>query len=752
MSHNHYNNRGPEEGEISEDGEFKGGPGHNNNNRNNGNGNSKRSSGGGMNGISEGNVVEGRSRFGSEYHSASSKHHSSQSSYHDSRRYQQHQQQLYSRHQQQRSQPDSYGYKRSSSRSPSPSSKRFRRDSDDRKVSSYNRYHRDTQDLDIPSRPSSSSHQPTLPSAQKKQVRIQGHPNDSKTEEPPLEDIKFGDEIEDEEKRLIEERRKRRMAILEKHEKDRSASREGSVGSVSVSTNSVSTTVSPVKLVKRTSSKLGEENDEDIFAPEQRLNAKEGEGEGEGDEKGISATDYDSTLLDRRDKEEMLHVKDRREKVVVEHGMKESGDMFASDYQEVDKTSNKPETDTSTKKKVKKSKKKEIDMFDMFAADEDLDMFASETALDTGKKLPSMDSLPVIRSNTATNPTLTDNWDDADGYYRIILGEVLDNRYHVYSVLGKGVFSSVVKARDAMDGDKDVAIKMIRNNESMYKAGIKELSLLRKLQESDPEGKKHVIRMIRHFEHKHHLCIVFESLAMNLREVLKKFGKDVGLNIRAVRIYAQQMFMALSLFRKCEILHADIKPDNILVNERKNVIKICDLGSASDISENDITPYLVSRFYRAPEVILGLPYEYGVDMWSVGCTLYELYSGKILFPGRSNNQMLRLMMELKGKFPHKMIRKGQFSAGLFDDEMRFISKEFDKVTGKEGVKVMVIPLKPARDLRARLLADTSRMGEEEVRLVTLFVDLLDRIFTLNPEKRLTVKEALAHPFLVSGCA
>jgi serine/threonine-protein kinase PRP4 len=89
---------------------------------------------------------------------------------------------------------------------------------------------------------------------------------------------------------------------------------------------------------------------------------------------------------------------------------------------------------------------------------------------------------------------------------------------------------------------------------------------------------------------------------MNLREVLKKYGNNKGINLRAVRVYAQQLFLALSLLRKCNILHADIKPDNMLVNESKTVLKLADLGSASDATENDITPYLVSRFYRAPEI------------------------------------------------------------------------------------------------------------------------------------------------------
>lgn len=89
---------------------------------------------------------------------------------------------------------------------------------------------------------------------------------------------------------------------------------------------------------------------------------------------------------------------------------------------------------------------------------------------------------------------------------------------------------------------------------------------------------------------------------MNLREVLKKYGRDVGLNIAAVRSYTHQMLLALKLLRKCNILHADIKPDNILVNENKITLKLSDFGSACSVRENEPTPYLVSRFYRAPEI------------------------------------------------------------------------------------------------------------------------------------------------------
>jgi len=354
-------------------------------------------------------------------------------------------------------------------------------------------------------------------------------------------------------------------------------------------------------------------------------------------------------------------------------------------------------------------------------------------------------AMEQMKRSQKDNPNLTDNWDDAEGYYRMCIGETLDGRYNVYGYTGQGVFSNVIRARDIPRANQEVAIKIIRNNEVMHKTGLKELEILRKLNEADPDDKHHCVRLFRHFFHKQHLCLVFEPLAMNLREVLKKYGKDVGLNIKAVRSYCHQLFSALKLLKKVSILHADIKPDNILVNENKVMLKLGDFGSASLVAENDLTPYLVSRFYRSPEIILGMPYDYGIDMWSTACTIFELYTGKIMFAGNSNNQMLKLFMDFKGKLSNKLIRKGAFKDQHFDSSFNFLYREVDKLTEREKVVVMST-VNSARDLQVELLGGQN-LPEDQYRKVLQLRDMIDKALMLDSTKRLTVKDALNHPFV-----
>ncbi|XP_037084803.1 serine/threonine-protein kinase PRP4 homolog [Pollicipes pollicipes] len=97
------------------------------------------------------------------------------------------------------------------------------------------------------------------------------------------------------------------------------------------------------------------------------------------------------------------------------------------------------------------------------------------------------------------NPHLRDNWDDAEGYYRVRIGELLDARYAVYGYTRPGVFSNVVRARDQARGNQEVAVKIIRNNEIMHKTGLKELETLKKLNDADADDRYHCLRLFRHF-------------------------------------------------------------------------------------------------------------------------------------------------------------------------------------------------------------------------------------------------------------
>ncbi|KAL4210791.1 kinase-like protein [Rhizopus microsporus] len=550
--------------------------------------------------------------------------------------------------------------------------------------------------------------------------------NEEKEEEgiPPNIEIKDEEEKQKEEDRLIEERRKRRLAILNKYKETSTpeastsspiqpATPDNNVNNVSDVGTTTTTTVEAKPDVNHITTTLVETKPD-----EQTVDNTESPND-------LSAADYDPSMDHIRDlhhtssEADLLKMKDHQEKIT--EGVDSQADMLASDY---------------TEKLEKPSVNNQMTEIDMFS--DNLDMFTA-THIKTGQN--------ALLSNVAAaaNPSLTDNWDDAEGYYSTRIGEVLDGRYRVLTNLGRGVYSSVVRAKDEKTNE-EVAIKLIRSNETMYKSGQKEVTFLKKLMEADPDNKKHVIRLKRHFEHRNHLCLVFETLSMNLRDVLKKYGKNVGINIKAVRVYAQQLFLSLSLLQKCRIIHADIKPDNILVSESRNTLKLCDLGSASDVTDNGITPYLVSRFYRAPEIMLGLTYDYGIDVWSVGCTLYELFTGKILFPGRNNNQMLKHIMELKGRFPNKLLRKAQFASNHFDEDYSFLSHEIDKVSKTEMVKKMTF-IKPTRDLKSRIMAASTTNSDEENRLVQAFIDLLDKCLALSPDKRLTPKEALSHPFI-----
>jgi serine/threonine-protein kinase PRP4 len=462
-----------------------------------------------------------------------------------------------------------------------------------------------------------------------------------------------------------------------------------------------------------------------------------------------SAADYDPM-------QDMLDDRDRAAK------KNQTTEVSSDAYRETDPQV--PSTLPAEKVVPVKKQKKE---FDMFASDDEDEEEGVEA------------EASVTAKGTVLDEKLLDNWDDPEGYYKLISNELVDGgRYRMIKGLGRGVFANVAQAEEVNTDNEDsspriVAVKMIRRNDLMRRASQKEMDFLRKVNEADPQDKRHIIRLLGSFDHKGHLCIVFEHMSKNLRDLLKEETNGHGLTLPAVRIYGRQMLLGLQHLMNCQVIHLDLKPDNVLVSADKKTVKLADFGTAVD--KRDIierTEYLVSRFYRAPEIILGMDIGYPVDMWAVGCTMYELWTGKILFTGRSNNQMIKAFMDCLGWPSEKLLRKGLANNILDNFELgpplKFISREVDKFNkvslltppigaanvGQLSVRKIEQQKKISRDMKVRVhdAARSITTGGPTVGELNDLTELLSATLHMNVEKRATPKEALGHKFFASKTA
>eukprot|EP01068_Selenidium_serpulae_P005443 Selendium_serpulae@DN4026_c0_g1_i1.p1 len=383
--------------------------------------------------------------------------------------------------------------------------------------------------------------------------------------------------------------------------------------------------------------------------------------------------------------------------------------------------------------------------------DDDVDMFATAPAAKKTRTVtkPKRSDPGYHHDN---HISLAGNWDDHEGYFLAHIGEVLDNRYEVLSTqVGKGVFSTVLKCKDTQDNNHIVAVKVIRSNDMMGRAAEREIQHLRKLNKTDKDNRRHIVRLLNTFNYKGHLCLVFEWMWGNLRVALKKYGNGHGLHPTALHSYSKQLFIALKHMRKNDIMHADLKPDNVLVDEKFSLLKVCDLGSASDVTENEITEYLVSRFYRAPEIMLGCKHDCQIDVWSAGCTLYEIATGDVLFQGRTNNDMLKRMMDIRGKMPHKLIRSGALYNKHFDENMDFLHVDKDSYTKKDVIKkITTFKPKSLSDVlvgKSHWATGNSPKAQFHKKKMKQLGDFLEKCVHLDPAKRFTPDDALEHPWI-----
>jgi len=314
------------------------------------------------------------------------------------------------------------------------------------------------------------------------------------------------------------------------------------------------------------------------------------------------------------------------------------------------------------------------------------------------------------------NPEL--GFDDPECYYRVVKGDHIAYRYEVVCILGKGCFGEVVKAFDHKKGGY-LAIKILRNTETSQVQGLVEVNILRDLRENSG-AKSNVVKLKKHFKFRSHLCLCFELLDMSLYEFLKK--KSVK-SISTVKKVGYQILKGLEEIHNMGVIHCDLKPENVMLN-RSLEVKIIDLGTSCYFNSNYFT-YIQSRFYRAPEVILGLSYSRPIDMWSFGCVLAEILTGRPLFPGENEFDQLSCIMQLL-KPPPSYILKNSLRKHLFF----------------EGNKLRV-----QRNSRGQIRLPGSSSLERHLKTTDLgFLDLLSKCFEWDPGKRITAKEALKHKF------
>ena len=242
----------------------------------------------------------------------------------------------------------------------------------------------------------------------------------------------------------------------------------------------------------------------------------------------------------------------------------------------------------------------------------------------------------------------------------------------------------------------------------------------------DPHNKHSMVNFTQSFYFRGHLCISTELLDMNLYEFIKAHAFR-GFSLRIIRRFTKQILSSLNMLKQKRVIHCDLKPENILLRHPlHSEIKVIDFGSSCFETEKVYT-YIQSRFYRSPEVILGMTYGMPIDMWSVGCILAELYTGVPIFPGENEQEQLACIMEVFGP-PEKHLIEKSTRKKLFFDSM-----------GKP--RLTVSSKGRRRRPSSKTLQQVLKCDDEA------FLDFLARCLRWDPDRRMKPEDAIRHEFI-----
>uniref|UniRef100_A0A8C4W5B5 dual-specificity kinase n=1 Tax=Gopherus evgoodei TaxID=1825980 RepID=A0A8C4W5B5_9SAUR len=311
--------------------------------------------------------------------------------------------------------------------------------------------------------------------------------------------------------------------------------------------------------------------------------------------------------------------------------------------------------------------------------------------------------------------------DDDEGHLIYRVGDWLQERYEIISTLGEGTFGRVVQCAARL-----------------------EINVLEKLNEKDPENKNLCVQMFDWFDYHGHMCISFELLGLSTFDFLKD-NNYLPYPIHQVRHMAYQVCQAVKFLHDNKLTHTDLKPENILfVNSdyeltynlekkrdersvKSTAIRVVDFGSATFDHEHHST-IVSTRHYRAPEVLLELGWTQPCDVWSIGCIVFEYYVGFTLFQTHDNREHLAMMERILGPIPSRMIRKTRKQKYFYHGRL-----DWDENTSA-GRYVR----ENCKPLRRYLTSE----AEDHHHLF----DLIESMLEYEPSKRITLAEALKHPF------